>query len=279
MKTLKKFIVTLMIMGIVVLLSPFNIVECTTKPTITISSPPDGEYLKVQYLVTDVNNKIIEEGIFRGDGLRPATMYLECGQDADTDAIWISVDTYAYQGLSQANKETVIAVALDCIYKSDVSKTNRVKLYNFIVDTDSSTASLVRQLSSDVNADFAGAYSSFRPFSGVIGWLLGIIALGMFMMLGLTAIVDIAYINLPGVQLILGDANSKDRPKFVSLEAWNAIKESESKAGTEYKSPLGIYLKSKVGQYIAIFICLLYLASGKLYDLIANIMDYFSSLI
>ena len=109
----------------------------------------------------------------------------------------ISVNMTRYKKLSQENKQKTLQIAMDEIYNSDVSRTNKNKIYNFVADTDESISSLVRQLSSDVTADFAGAYSSFKPFSGTLGWILGIVALGMFILLGLTIVVDIAYINLP----------------------------------------------------------------------------------
>ena len=46
---------------------------------------------------------------------------------------------------------------------------------------DKSTSNLVRQLSNDVDADFAGAYMTFKPFTGVVGWILGLICLSIFM--------------------------------------------------------------------------------------------------
>ena len=143
---------------------------------------------------------------------------------------------------------------------------------------DETTATLVRELSTDVRADFGKAMGWFRPFSGWVGWLLGSIALLMFMLLGLTMIVDIAYISLPVVQLLLTD-DTKNRAKFVSHEAYSAVKEQQSKSGVEYKSPMVLYLKAKTIQFVAIFICLLYLVSGQLYVVLASMMDYFHGLL
>ena len=49
---------------------------------------------------------------------------------------------------------------------------------------------------------------------------------------------------------------------------------AENDKGTRHES-LTIYLKLKMKQFIAIGICLLYLVSGQIYDLIASIIDYF----
>lgn len=270
MKTLKRFIVALsIVMGVVVWLSPFTLVQCASNPTITISNPPSGEVQKIHQMVDDVNNAIMAEGIMDTAG----HFYME--YTAGTDTISITINMIDYNKLQQKNKQFVMQTALDAVHNCDVSRTNRNKIYSFIADTDESVSSLVRQLSNDVTADFAGAYSSFKPFSGTLGWILGMISLLMFILLGLTISIDIAYINLPFLQLMLGDASSQKKPKFVSLEAWSAVKESESKAGQEFKSPLISYMKTKTGQFVAIFICLLYLVSGQIYTLIANVMDMF----
>ena len=168
-------------------------------------------------------------------------------------------------------------VALDTIYNSNVSKTNRNKIYNALCKQDEPTSALVRQLSEDVNADFAGAYKYFKPFSGPLGVVLGLLTLAIFVILGLTLVIDIAFITLPFVQSCL--LNNDGKAKFVSIEAVNAVKEQESKSGSEYVNPIGIYLKSKTKQYIAIFICILYLMSGKIFSLLARFMDYFSGIL
>jgi len=155
---------------------------------------------------------------------------------------------------------------------------NKNKIFNNLCDLDVSTSSLVRQLSDDVNADFSEAYSRyFKPWSGELGIALGVISLGMFISLTMMILVDLAYIVLPFFQMLFTDLGyKKNRPMFVSIEAVNAVREAESKAGQGYTNPVGVYFHSKAKQLIAISVCLVYLVSGEIYNLIGTIIDYFS---
>ena len=99
--------------------------------------------------------------------------------------------------------------------------------------------------------------------------------MGIFILLGLNIVCDLAYIVIPGARLFIDSVNDKTKKrKFVSVEAVNAVMEQESKNGTAYVNPVGIYFKSRVKQIIALSLCLVYLVSGEIYNLIGSIMDY-----
>lgn len=285
MKCFRKNVLALvlLIMGVVIWLSPNLMVSAdTTNPVISIVNPPsqDGTDSSgfIKSAVDDINSTIHSNNLMLSDVSAVANPnFLDYNYDSSSSTVNVTVNMNDYNKLSSKNKQAVMQYALDGIYNSQISKTNRNKIYNALCKQDETTSSLVRQLSTDVTADFGHAYEYFKPFSGPLGILLGLIAFVIFILLGFTLLLDIAYITLPFFQ----DWLSKDdgTAKYVSLEASNAVKEQASKAGTEYVNPLGIYLKSKVKQYIAIFICLLYLLSGQIYTLLANFMDYFSGIL
>lgn len=286
MKSLRRNIIALflLVMGVVAWLSPNFIISAdTTNPVISIVKPPsqDANSSGAGYIfstVEEINNDLWKRDIFVSKQLKDGnegTLYdpfLTC--EYTNDCVNIEVNMSKYKDLGSKCKQDIMQVALDRIYNSHISKTNRNKIYNELCSLDETTSSLVRQLSNDVTADFAKAYTYFLPFSGPIGIILGFVSLLMFALLGLTAVIDIAYIVIPAFQFALSNANG-DKPKFVSLEAHNAVKAAESKSGNEYVNPMSVYLKSKTRQYIAIFICLLYLVSGQIYSLLADFMDYF----
>ena len=64
-------------------------------------------------------------------------------------------------------------------------------------------------------------------------------------------------------------------PTVCAEEAIKAVEAAHNSSGTEYINPMGYYLKHKVKQLIALGICLLYLVSGKIYYLMAEIIDLF----
>lgn len=263
------------LMGVVYGLSPSLVVQAATNPAITITNVAAGDMNSSGGKIAEACASINEQ--LKSKGWDP-DKFLECSFDANSQSCTIRINMTRYNKFSNEGKQQTMQIALDGIYNSDISRTYKNKIYNELCALDETTAALVRELSTDVRADFAKAYSWFKPFSGWVGWILGVISLFMFMLLGLTMVWDIAYITLPIMQLWL-TKEAKNKAIGVSYEAYHAVKEQQSKAGTEYVSPMMVYLKSKTTQFIAIFICLLYLVSGKLYVLLANIMDYFSGIL
>lgn len=188
----------------------------------------------------------------------------------------VEFDKETYSDLGADDKKLAMQIILEGISESGLPSNLKLRLYNFIEEQDKSTASLVRHLSEDVDADFATAYSWFRPFSGGISTVLGLITLLLFLFLALTMVVDLAYIVLPLFRNTLDSADGS-KPKFVSTEAYKAMQEADK--STDYKSPLTVYFKRKVGQIIVLSICILYLVGGKIYDLVAWIIDAFSGVV
>ena len=263
----KSLIALLMWVGVVIWLLPFFNVWCIVNPVITINKVSTEESNKINTTVTNINDEI-------KDQVGLSSNFLKKSYSSSKERYSITIDMATYKTLSQARKQEVMQITLEYVSNSNMSSTNRTKIYNFIAEEDTSTSNLVRQLSTDVTADFADAYTMFKPFSGWVGIILGILSLAIFLCIGFTIIIDIAFITIPAIQWFLQSTGKNDKPKFVSLEAINAIKVAES--GTTYKNPMGIYMGSKIKQLIALFICLLYLVSGKLYAVIAWCMDYFN---
>lgn len=253
-------------------LSPVLTVRCGgANPVISIADPPEKDEQSIRDMVLAVNENLAGKGF--------SFEFLEYSKSGSV--VSIELNMADYKGLGQIKKQNLMQVTLDTVLGSGVSRTNKNKIYNFISEEDITVSSLVRQLSNDVKADFGGAYSSyFKPFSGKIGILLGILAFGIMTCLGLTIVVDIAYITIPGFQWFCQSSTKRKKPRFASLEACNAVQEAESKVGSgDYVNPLTVYLGTKTKQYIAISICLLYLVSGQLYGFIADFMDYFQGLL
>lgn len=264
------FILILM-MGMVMILSPSFIAHAENNPVMTISNVESKEKTEVSNAFDNANSDLSKLGM---------EDFLVVSEDENSDKnINIEIDMQAYNRLSQEKKKQVMGIALNAIETSGVSKINRGKIYNFIANNDKSTSNLVRQLSDDVTADYVNAYSVFKPFTGFIGIVLGCVTLAIFICLALTIVFDLAYIVIPVWQEFLNTHTDKEKPKLTSLEAWSAVREAEKGAGNEFREPLGIYFKTKAKQFIIMGICLLYLVSGKIYVLIAYIMDAFSGVL
>lgn len=261
----------LVLIGVVFSAIPI-VVSAESNPVITITNPPSKDKREFDKMCTDINESLHNNKLFMIDGLWTEN-FLTYDNNEN-----ITINMLTYKDYGQEDRQKIMQIALSGIHNSGVSRSNRNKIYNELCSLDETTSALVRQLSEDVQADFAGAYTSFKPFTGFFGWLLGIITLGLFLTLGLSIVFDIAYINLPFMQLALSRQEG-EKPKLVSLEAWSAVKEADSKAGESYVSPNTIFLKHKSKQYVVVAICILYLTSGQIFNLIANAVDYFRGIL
>ena len=270
-----------LMLGVVMWLSLICVINADSfNPIITISDidtkNPDSRNIK--NALAEINTEIVNvTQVFKNK----KTNFLKFEDNTSTDeTISVTVNMDEYNKLGAELKQDIMEIALSNIQNSDISATNRNKLYNFISKEDETTSSLVRQLSDDVNADFASAYSTFKPFSGWVGWILGLFTLVIFMLLAVTIVIDIAYITVPGFQILLSSSTKEQKPKFVSREADYAVKEADTKTtGNSYTSPLSVYFQAKSKQLVVLAICILYLVSGQIYTLVAWFIDSFSGLL
>lgn len=264
----------IILLGVIFLSLP-KVVYGDANPMISISNVDDKENKEIDKMMEAFKQDMKKEGFW----------------SADDDPLFLSKESYAnevytikinmsyYNDLgSEKAKQTIMKSALESINDSGISRVNKVKIYNYVCDQDKSTSSFVRQLSDDVNADFGEAYMMFKPFSGVIGIILGVLTLGTFIALALHITLDICYITIPGIQLALYNEKT-NKAKFISIEAQKAVEFAANSEGTNYVNPMSFYFKHKTKQFIAIGICILYLVSGQIYSLIANIIDAFKGII
>lgn len=277
----KRFMSALLLILGVVLSLPLlycKTVQAESNPSIVFSDSSrtnnSTAWTKIQSAVTEANTNLAEDKVvdFDSIGASNGLLYTD-----NTSTVYF--DSTAYQKLTTKSKQKVMQSLLNDISNSSMSTTDKNKLYNFISKNDESTANLVRQLNEDVNADFYKAYSIFKPFSGVLGTILGLLSLGIVSLLALTLLFDLSYITIPTIQDFLTERgeNRKDKkPPLISVEAWQSVRESENSVGKgSYTSPINVWMRYKTKQMIVLSICLLYLVSGKIFYLIGGMIDMF----
>lgn len=181
----------------------------------------------------------------------------------------ITCDMDWYTGLTVVSQRIVMREWLDTINTSNMSSKDKARLYNFVAEQDKSVSALVRELSDEVNSDFASAMSWFQPFKGPINTILGIIAILIIVFTVLTTLIDLAYLSLPVIRSAL-EGNKTDRPKLVSNEAYITVQESEAVREGSY---LGRYFKHRIGMMIMLMLALAYLCSGEIYMFVAGIIE------
>lgn len=188
----------------------------------------------------------------------------------------LTFNNVKYSSLDYDDKVLFMEKALSATRKSGLGVKTKNKVYNFISDQDSPVASSVRYLQTDASADFVEAKSWIAPFTGPISTVMGVLCLLIFIFLSLSIIVDLAYLALPGVQLLCERGELNKRPFGVSTEAWKTNKKYSSENISE--NIITCYLKKRVPVIIVISICLSYLISGKIYSILVFFMDAFGGI-
>ncbi len=268
MKQLKTIL--LLIVGVVLWLPLSVEIHAVSNPTIEMAGVSSAEETKIETVIADTNEELGDAG-YRD--------LLTCGSAGDVTKV--TFDTTTYNTYSTKEKQEVMGIILTKITQANCSTTNRTKLYNFISKSDINTANLIRQLSNDVDADFAAAYSKyFQKIAPGLGVFMGGMVLAVFMLLGVTVAVDIAFITIPVLQVLLIPQFKNHKVRFVSIEAVSAVQQSmESIGQSDHQDSMQLYFVMKSKQFVAIALCLLYLAGGEIYNVLASIVDYVSSFI
>lgn len=187
----------------------------------------------------------------------------------------LSFSNKKYNELPEDEKRKFMEEALLRTKESGLGVQIKNKTYNFIAKQDSTTSAAVKFLRSDASSDFAEAASWFKPFGSVFGVVMGFLSLFIFMFMGLSIVIDLAYMSLPLFRLWVEKEEGK-KPKLVSNEAYSAVKKSESSVTENYEGYMSIYFKRRTGSIILMAIALGYLISGQIYDIVVYIIDSFA---
>ena len=292
-------------LGVAILSPLFYIIsEASVNPKLSLSDLSGSDEANISDFVDDVNEELNSKNLTYKDGTRVKNFQLFDGSSGRSDStLEIRKSTtneygepiVGYNDLSEESKSEVLQTAFSMLDSSNISRSNKVKIYNFIYKSDENTSSIVRQLSSDVRGDYYGGYSWLKKLhvpqfiSKVIGFMVVLI----FALLAITITLDLAYINIPLFQVFLDDKEVLRR-RLVSIEAQQAVdryggQQSISQNRYTYKLlgsnkgeqdlPIVYYLRNKSKQLSVLFICILYLVSGQIYNGLANLADYFIGLL
>lgn len=251
------WILMLVVLGAVLLL-PLSVFAESDVPEPTLTLKATTGYESVKSLINDYSNKLAEFD------------FLEDGS-SEKDVI---LNKSKYLDLTNEQRQDLMAYALKTISNSSMQKSELIRLYNFVEGQDEAMASLVRELSTDVSADYATASYWLDKPKRIVSVLLGIVAILTIIGLVANVTIDIAFLALPMFQAaLIDDRNVK--PKLVSNEAWNALKTSEQNGGVGY---MGIYFKHRIWMMFVLSISIGYLLHGQLFQLIGWILDVSSNM-
>ena len=183
----------------------------------------------------------------------------------------LQFDNVAYSKLDSEDKKEFMGAALSATTKTGLNAKTKNSVYNFIASQDSVVTNSMKYLQVNANADFVEAKKYFDPWSSVVGTVIGVLCVLIFMCAAISVLFDMGYLVLPCVQAILERGDDNTKPFGVSREAYSSLRDAER--DTEYKNVLAIYLKRRIGLIFAMALCISYIISGKIYDVIIFLID------
>lgn len=191
--------------------------------------------------------------------------------DAGKQVIYF--DNNVYRGLYVNQRKDFLQHALRQIKQSSLKPKSKNKLYNFLSLQDGDASKILRNLEKDLTADIANGRDVYLPFSGTVTTILGLIALGVFIGVGISMVIDISYLTLPMVQKSFDEKPDKTLPKLVSSQAYFVARERESNEKGNY---LYSYLKKRSVAVALVMISLGYLSSGLIFEAVGYVVQVFS---
>lgn len=194
------------------------------------------------------------------------------GYDANKKIIIFNKEIYYTMLIDE--RKSYIADVLQAIKDTNLKPKYKNKLYNFISRQDGDAAKLLRNFEKDINADLYSGSKWYEPFNGPINTLLGVIALGIFILLSFTFLIDIAYLVIPFFGAWFDSDSEGIKSKLISAEAFYAAKERDN--GDKHSTYMLSYVSKRFVSVFIIALCLGYLNSGVIITFIGDVMQSFS---
>lgn len=173
-------------------------------------------------------------------------------------------------------------------YSDKITEETMTAWLDAVQNTAGVGSQLMTTLMSQTKPDYVTANRLYKPFSGVVGTILGVCAILLMAFLAITMVLDLAYIAIPTFQLFVdGDGNGGNgqgggKKSFISSEAMEAVRMAEGgqggggQNGSSNKLAVSIYFKKRVLMLVVLGICLLYLVSGNIFALVGWFIDLLS---
>lgn len=189
--------------------------------------------------------------------------------------------------MSDSDKVLAMKVVTQHIGNNAMSQASRQQVYdNLRSVSDDAVATALPLIFDNTKADMFTALKIFQPFSSPICVALGVGVVFLVVCIVGSTLLDFIYIGLPfarraGTGDSNGGAGGQSKPIWVTNEAYSSVTECESgtssgSSGGHYKNPYCKYLWRRMGTYIILGICILYLLSGQIVGLISIVMHMVS---
>lgn len=165
--------------------------------------------------------------------------------------------------------KNIEALRKSSIYK-DMPRVDRENITELIgLNSNLPESVLLESMFGEIKPDLVGGFRFYKPFEGIIGTSIALMALIIVLLLTVNFVIDIAYMILPEVN------RDASKPKFISLVAYKGAKELSMGDSTSAQV-LCRYLVDRLLNVSVLVICLLYLIGGKIFSILLKIMSFFA---
>lgn len=245
------------------------------------SATPDAQAHRdlTIYVQSQMSNK--EYAVDGGGTIEGADLF----DGSPTDGYDLNEDEF--QTLTSAAQAEVVSDIAEnsnaAIDETDtVSESTVQNWWKELQSKDGVGSKFLNEILKNTKPDFVTANAIYEPFSGLVGTVLGVIAVLLMAFLGIVMVCDISYIALPPVRnLVADDDGDKSghkiaKSKIFSHDAIYAVQcaENNTDGGSGGgKQALGIYLKRRIVMLIILGICLMYLVQGQIYTFVGWILN------
>ena len=233
-----------------------------------------GSSAGVSYFISKVNT-FTSTDLVKNSQAKPFTAF---SQKNIGGSPVIYMNKVGYDKQSVKVKQQVLQVMYKALDDSEITTRDKNRIYNWLESLDQVNSAVAREFSQNTSADLYGAQKVLMPFQSKIGIVLGILTLTIALALTFSFVWDMAFLSIPFFTLLLtrnNDVSLSNRPFLVSQDAVLAYIESNDKG----QQALMVWFKLRMKSSIIIGICLTYLISNQIWQLVSFLVDIVSRFI
>ncbi len=197
----------------------------------------------------------------------------------DTGAI--KCNTTKYDALTAEEKISHRQQALNKLGSAGFSSAGLKLIEKGFKNKGATDAELLTSLFANTKADLFTAMKWFSPFQVTVGLILGIGVIFIILLLIASTAFDLVYIGLPMARNVMdgkAEQSGKPRPFGVSTDAVRVVNDNEGDNKGTGGNMYVAYFKKRVVTYIILAICILYLVSGQLSNVIGWLLGQVSGI-
>ena len=256
-----------------------------TTPMTTATTEGIEDYI-IEEAIHDVNVKMSKN--HREDTVTN-NHYIYCkynGSDLVVASFDASEDTFTFynsiEKLSGADRSKIVNIFIQSLSKSEADENLVQSFLGVLSDGDNAlSADLLSATFAYVQGDMFYAFKFMEPFLEVMNKILGVAAVLLILILLASTCLDLAYIGLP---IFRENVESKSDGKGssyhipISHEARTSVQMTEQATDGVYKNTYLIYFRRRALSYILLAICIMYLITGGLGNIIGFVLNLVSGI-